>query len=151
MLTNSSRGFSSGIRKNFFSKEWQCVGTGCPGSGAVTALGGVPGPWRCDTEGHGQQAWWGWDGIGLGDLTSLLQPQWFCDSLKIPLSFNCAPDAIPSENKMFLNLSSFDFRVTQANISGCSPGISLCTARGCPVTIMNDQVPAFAGRPPCSL
>ena len=39
---------------------------GCPRGGGVTIPGGVPGPWRCGTEGRGQRAWW--DGLGLGTL-----------------------------------------------------------------------------------
>ena len=39
---------------------------------SLTVPGGVPEPWRCDTEGRSQQAWWGW--VGLGDLRGLFQP-----------------------------------------------------------------------------
>ena len=46
----------------------------CTGSGGVTILGGVPEPWRCDIEGRGQWAWWGWAGVELEDLGGLFQP-----------------------------------------------------------------------------
>jgi len=36
--------------------------------GGVTIPGGVPGPWRCGTEGCGQWAWWGGLGLDLGIL-----------------------------------------------------------------------------------
>ena len=38
----------------------------CPGSGGVTAPGGVPEPWGCGTEGCGQWARWGGLGLDLG-------------------------------------------------------------------------------------
>ena len=40
-------------------------------SGKVTIPGGVEEPWRCGIEGCGQ--WWGWAGVGLGDLRGLFQ------------------------------------------------------------------------------
>ena len=43
--------------------------------------GGVPEPWRCGTEGRGQQGWWGLVGVGLGDPSGLFQPERFCDSM----------------------------------------------------------------------
>ena len=38
---------------------------------------GVQGLWKCDTEGHGQWAWWGMG--GLDDLRDLFQPSCFYD------------------------------------------------------------------------
>jgi len=46
------------------------IGTAAQGGDGVTVPGGVPEPWRCGTWGHGQ-----WDGLGLGDLRGLLQPE----------------------------------------------------------------------------
>jgi len=40
--------------------QWSCSGTVAQGGDGITALGGVPGLWRCDTEEHGQWAWWKW-------------------------------------------------------------------------------------------
>ena len=40
----------------------------CPGGGGVPVPGGVQEPWRCGTEGRGQQTWWGGLGLGLGTL-----------------------------------------------------------------------------------
>jgi len=44
------------IRKHFFSKRAVLQWHSCPGSGGVTAPGGVPEPWGCGTEGCGQRA-----------------------------------------------------------------------------------------------
>jgi len=44
------------------------------GGGRVTIPGGVQEPLRCDTEGRGLWAWWGWAGAGLGELRDLSQP-----------------------------------------------------------------------------
>ena len=41
--------------------------------GGVTIPEGVWKIWRCGTEEHGQWAWWGWAGVGLGDLRGLFQ------------------------------------------------------------------------------
>ena len=43
------------------------------GSGGVTVPGGVQEACRCGTEGHGGWAWWGWVGVGHGDLRGLFQ------------------------------------------------------------------------------
>ena len=59
-----------GIRKEFSEgvvMQWHS----CPGSGGVTVPGGIKEPWRCGTEGHGQWAWRGWAGVGLGNLRGL--------------------------------------------------------------------------------
>ena len=47
---------------------WCCIGTR-----EVIVPGGVPGPWRCGTEGCGQWAQWGGVGVGvgLGDVIGL--------------------------------------------------------------------------------
>ena len=60
------------IRNNFSARgvrHWHRLG-----GGGVTISGGVPELWRYGTEGCGQWAWWGWAGVGLGDLTGLFQP-----------------------------------------------------------------------------
>ena len=44
-------------------------------SGGVTNPGGVPGLWRCGSEGRGQWARLGWAEVGLGDLRGLFQPE----------------------------------------------------------------------------
>lgn len=41
---------------------------GCPGSGGLTVLGGIPELWRWGTEGGGQGVWWDELGLGLGIL-----------------------------------------------------------------------------------
>ena len=33
-------------------------------------------------EGCGQWAWWGWGGVGIGDLRGLFQPEHFYGSMK---------------------------------------------------------------------
>ena len=66
-----------GIRRNLFSKERVCSGTGCPDGGGVIVNGGVPVLWGCGTEGCGQWAWGG----GLGELRGLFQPEWFYKSI----------------------------------------------------------------------
>ena len=55
--------------------QWHSC-TGCDG---VTVPGGAPELWGCGTEGCGQWVW-GWAGVGLGGLRSLLQPSYFYDS-----------------------------------------------------------------------
>ena len=47
---------------------------GLPKEVVVTIPGGVPELRRCGSGGHGQWAWWGWAGDGLGDLKGLFQP-----------------------------------------------------------------------------
>lgn len=34
-------------------------------------LGGIQEPWRCGTERCGYGAWWGWVGVGPGDVSGL--------------------------------------------------------------------------------
>jgi len=59
------------IRNNFFSKISFRHRHGLPREVGVTAPGDVPEQWRCGTWGHDQWAWWGWVGLGLGDLRGL--------------------------------------------------------------------------------
>ena len=47
---------------------------GLPKEVVVTIPGGVPELRRCGSGGHGQWAWWGWVGDGLGDVKGLFQP-----------------------------------------------------------------------------
>ena len=61
------------IRNDFFSERGVKHWHSCPGSGGVTVPGDVPKLWSCGTEGHGQWAWGGWAGVGLGDLRGLFQ------------------------------------------------------------------------------
>ena len=49
-------------------KSGSALAQAAQGGGRVTIPGGVPEPWRCGTEGHGQWVWW--DGLGL-DLGTL--------------------------------------------------------------------------------
>ena len=62
------------IRKHLFSERAVMQWHSCTGSDGVTVPGGVSEPWGCGTEGRGQWAWWGWVGVGLGDLGGLFQP-----------------------------------------------------------------------------
>ena len=66
MASGCARGGSGRILGITSWKEW--LGTGrvaAQGSDGVTIPGGVQGPWRCGTGGHGQWARWGWVGFGL--------------------------------------------------------------------------------------
>ena len=70
-----ARGGSGWILGKISSPKVQwCIGTAAQGGGGVTVPGGVWELWKCGTEGRGQWAWWGWDGVGLGDLRGVFQP-----------------------------------------------------------------------------
>lgn len=43
--------------------------------GGIPVSESVQEAWRCSTESHGQQAWWGWVMVELGDLGDLFQPE----------------------------------------------------------------------------
>ena len=55
-------------------KSGEAVAQATQGGRGVTVPGGAQEPWRCGTAGHGQWAWWSWVGVGLDDLSALLQP-----------------------------------------------------------------------------
>ena len=39
----------------------------------ITVTGDAQELWRCGTVGYDQWAWWGWEGVGLNDLSGLFQ------------------------------------------------------------------------------
>jgi len=41
---------------------------------SLTVPGGAQDMWRCGTETCGQWPWWGWVGVGRGDLSGLYKP-----------------------------------------------------------------------------
>ena len=66
---NTWQHHSLGKNGQLLSKKRKALTQAAQGSDGVTVSGGVPEQWGC-----GQWAWWGWVGVGLGDLSGLFQP-----------------------------------------------------------------------------
>lgn len=89
----------------------------CPGCGGVT--GGVEGPLRCGTEGRGLVSWYGWPGVGRGDLRGFFQTERFCSSWP---SSRSVPTRVPSRSSV-RPTRTFHSRGART-AAGCPPSLA---------------------------